>query len=372
DGIYPYVIGGMQKHSFNLVNYFTLNGVEVDLYHSVPGNGSVSESSLFSDEQKRLIHEIRVPWPGTGLMPGHYLRESYRYSITVFENYMKRPPVDFTYIKGFSGWKLLEEKKQGRVGGIMGVNFHGYEMFQPSIGLRSKLSAILFRGAVRYNISAADYVFSYGANITSIIEGLGISRSRIIEIPTGIERGWLEKDKVSTHEKRRFIFVGRNERRKGIRELMHAVKMLDKAGPFTLDMVGPVGPKRIKNVIYHGEIREERELRKLLGECDVLVCPSHSEGMPNVIMEAMACGLAVIGTDVGAVPVMVDEKNGILLKPGKARDLAAAMEKFIYMPMPELNEMKRSSLNKVASCFLWEYIIAETIKKLDVVITQNG
>jgi glycosyltransferase involved in cell wall biosynthesis len=69
---------------------------------------------------------------------------------------------------------------------------------------------------------------------------------------------------------------------------------------------------------------------------------------------------------------MVDEKNGILLKPGKARDLAAAMEKFIYMPMPELNEMKRSSLNKVASCFLWEYIIAETIKKLDVVITQNG
>ena len=45
------------------------------------------------------------------------------------------------------------------------------------------------------------------------------------------------------------------------------------------------------------------------------MCPSYSEGMPNVIMEAMSRGLAIIATDVGAVSKLVDEENGWLINP---------------------------------------------------------
>ena len=49
-----------------------------------------------------------------------------------------------------------------------------------------------------------------------------------------------------------------------------------------------------------------------------MVCPSYSEGMPNVILEAMARGLAIIATDVGAIAEMVDSTNGILMANNKS------------------------------------------------------
>ena len=48
--------------------------------------------------------------------------------------------------------------------------------------------------------------------------------------------------------------------------------------------------------------------------CDILLCPSYSEGMPNVILEAMSRGLAIIATNVGAIRLLVSEDNGVLLQ----------------------------------------------------------
>ena len=48
-----------------------------------------------------------------------------------------------------------------------------------------------------------------------------------------------------------------------------------------------------KQIKYHGSISKFEEIQKILIECDVLVCPSWSEGLPNVILEALANGLAV-------------------------------------------------------------------------------
>lgn len=68
------------------------------------------------------------------------------------------------------------------------------------------------------------------------------------------------------------------------------------------------------------------EKRAILSEADVLVLPSHREGMPNVVLEAMASGLAVVGTSVGGVPdILCAPSLGVLVEPSNPQMLCDAM-----------------------------------------------
>ena len=71
------------------------------------------------------------------------------------------------------------------------------------------------------------------------------------------------------------------------------------------------------------------EKKDIFDSCDVLICPSYSEGMPNVILEAMARGLAIIATDVGAISEMVDSTNGILMANNKSQLIMSSIMEII-------------------------------------------
>jgi glycosyltransferase involved in cell wall biosynthesis len=57
----------------------------------------------------------------------------------------------------------------------------------------------------------------------------------------------------------------------------------------------------------------------------LLVLPSHSEGVPNVVVEALACGVPVVTTSVGGIPEVVQEHCGLLVPPRDVPALAAAL-----------------------------------------------
>jgi glycosyltransferase involved in cell wall biosynthesis len=374
DGIYPFVNGGMQQHSSHLSKYLTLNNVEVTLVHCVYSDKIPQDSqinhSLFGDNTK-LFKIITIKFPKSIKFPGHYLFNSWRYSKLVFENLKKDlDSFDFFYVKGFSGWKLLNEKRKGLIIPSIGINFHGMNMFLPVNSLKLKLSNFIFRPFVKYNINNSDYVISYGGKVTTTIINIGIPKEKVIEIPTGIEKEFILKESsLSINKKLKFLFVGRYDPLKGISEIFKSLKIVNSS-LIDFAFIGPIPQKVIQNNIkYYGFISNKTDIFKIMDQCDVLVLPSYSEGMPNVILEAMARGLIIIASDVGAINLMVSNKNGILLKNQNHKSLLKAINSLILLNPVLLSEMKHNSIKKINNSFSWDIVSKQLIYKIENLVS---
>jgi len=145
------------------------------------------------------------------------------------------------------------------------------------------------------------------------------------------------RDSLGIHRKDKVvIFVGSISRSKGIFELIKAYEKVCAGTPgLHLFLVGN-GPEEyfpgFENMhTARGRIHQlghlpQPDIARYLNAADIFVLPSHSEGVPNVILEAMACSLPVIATKVGGIPEIV--KNGItgyLIEKGDPDALASAI-----------------------------------------------
>lgn len=136
-----------------------------------------------------------------------------------------------------------------------------------------------------------------------------------------------------------FIFVGNVLKTKGVFELLEAFYLLmKKISDNYLIFIGDGKESKVlirkaeriginNRVVFVGR-RPHEEIPHWLSMADVLVLPSYSEGLPNVIVEAMACQRAVIATRAGGVPeTVIDGQSGILVEPRDSVTLMEAMEK---------------------------------------------
>ena len=383
DGIFPFVIGGMQKHSYYLAKYLAKNGVSIHLYHcthedEIPENQG-ADSRYFSEKELTNISFQCLKWPSSDSLPGHYVRANKKYSTLIFEEIKGRlGEFDLIYAKGFTGWRFIRERKKGNIDIPILVKFHGYEMFQKAANLKVKLQHYLLRGPTKWHTRHADYVISYGGKITSLIRDLGIPDSRIIELASGIGESWLSKpvrDLSSRVPTRNFVFIGRYERRKGIEELTQAIRELLEEGQdgFRFEFIGPIPEdKRISSdkIIYHGKVMNENKIREILWMSDVLVCPSYSEGMPTVIFEAMAMGLAIMATKVGAVEIQV-QGNGWLMDSTHVEQLKNTLREAINTDDDQLDAYKRKSLELIRENFLWDKVAQRTIAEFEKIMQQK-
>ncbi len=371
DGVHPFVIGGMQKHSFYLAKNLAEQGHQIVLVHCVEFSKKLPTKDelelVFGLEALSNIEFISLKFPAPSWYPGHYLKESYLYSKQAFDKVKKRlAEFEFIYAKGFTAWYFLERKSKGEKMAPVGIKFHGYEMFQPPANFKGKIHNWLLKGPTLWINLHADYVFSYGGKITSIIRKLGVGDKKIIEIPTGIESAWCIQ-KIPAHgQKIRLVFIGRFERRKGIEELTAALRELKDNVDFHFDFIGPIPPSvRIKSdkIEYHGSISDKTEIQKILDKCQVLVVPSHSEGMPNVIMEGMARGLAILATDVGAITSVVSEQNGWFVTPGDTLALSQMLRQIMETDWSHILSKQQHSLDQI-KLFFWDRIAAKTAEEI--------
>ena len=370
DGLSPYVIGGMQRHSAMLAQHLPAHGVELVVFHTAHSASATDAAKAlegFPESVKTQVQHVFVEYPKRGRLPGHYIRESRSYSERLLQSYREQGiECDFIYAQGLTGRAFIEAKKQGVGLPPLGVNCHGYEMFQRAASVRNKLEHLLLRPTFRKLTFRADFVFSFSGKIREIVEGrIGVPAAKIIQVPNAVDASWLRARPSPSSGRRRFVFLGRYERRKGIEEL-HAV-LSDWQGPeIEFVFIGPIPKEQQLNlpwVEYRGSISGSAALQAELDQGDILICPSYAEGMPTVILEAMARGLAIIATDVGATRELVDESNGQLIPELTVGALQSALLEMSALADQALDAMKRASLRRVSQ-YTWEQVSLATLQAI--------
>ena len=374
DGLFPVSIGGMQKHSTLLCRYLLGTGVEVDVYHPHEGYDKEELRSILNIPEGDKLQTFYAPFPSLSSLPGHYFLESYLHAKGITKEFLERiRESDLVYAQGFTAWAYLALRKKDLTLPPAIVNFHGLEMYQLAFGLKQKFIYQTYKPFVRENLLKADYAQSLGGQLTGILKELGVAEHKILPLPIGIPKSWLLDEVKGANLKRKFVFVGRYERRKGTEELTAVLQELIKE-EFTFDFIGNIPEENridAPNITYWGMIKEEETIKRLLTEADVLVCPSYAEGMPTVILEGMARGCAIIATDVGAVSEVVDQKVGWLIEAGEVAMLKNTLLEAIHLDKQTLLKKKQSAHKRIEEKFTWENVIQKMIKRFEEILQTS-
>ena len=204
-----------------------------------------------------------------------------------------------------------------------------------------RLTAWLSLGSVCVSEGVRRFSQTYG----------GLKGERLCVIPNGVDVRPFDESKPLEHKELSLpkkasvsLFIGRLDAQKGLPFLLDAAETVAAHRPdWHLVMMGREGSE---SEWFHGRVAESEVLRKhvhwlgfrsdvgsLLKMSDVLVLPSLWEGMPNVVLEAMATSRAVIGTDVeGTNELVVPGETGWIVPPEDAKALAEAIGESIANP----------------------------------------
>lgn len=171
--------------------------------------------------------------------------------------------------------------------------------------------------------------------------------TKIVVVRCGLDAAFLSARPAPMPHKRDLLFVGRLHVDKGLPTLLAACRILHERGtPFHLRLIGGGGNAvELQRAIETGGVQGHIELLGWCDEADVLrhldssialVLPSFAEGLPVVLMEALARGRPVVTTRIAGIPELVQHgRNGWLVTPGDATELADAMTAALALTEPD-------------------------------------
>lgn len=292
-------------------------------------------------EREGYIDNIKIYYPRYLVLPG-----SFFFPFSGFFMYFAVKPIIKELVKTNEGEIILHTHTilpDGFVGALLTKQYHipvictvhGDDI--KTHPYRTKLTYYLTKYALK-NVSKLIAVSGALANEARKI----IPNLEIEIIPNGASFDNTNNDLKQMFNDlpytKKIIFIGDLLEEKGIKELLMAFALIHKKYPNTLLLlVGRpylkpwitdfVNQNNLANCVVILGIIEHKNILNTIKSADIFVLPSHSEGMPTVMFEAMAAKLPMIISNVGGVPEVIKNGiNGLLIRPKSVNDIVEKID----------------------------------------------
>ena len=258
---------------------------------------------------------------------------------------------------GLVGWWLRNQ--QPYIVSLRGSDVPGYNQ-----RLRL-LDPLLLRHVARRVWRDAAGVFAVSHSLRTMAQ-LTAPDARIGILPNGVDADFFSPGRRRAETA--MVFAGRLIERKGVDYLLDAVHRLAPDHPELRLTIAGDGPelgalkeqcRRLgleAQVTFAGRLGRV-ELAALLAESGIIVLPAITDAMPNVVLEGMAAGMAVVATQTSAAGIL--DGNGLLVPPRDVGALAGAMERYLDDPVLLRGHQRRS--RELAQARSWDAVAADHV-----------
>jgi glycosyltransferase involved in cell wall biosynthesis len=228
------------------------------------------------------------------------------------------------------------------------------------VNITAKSSKIIYRHFVR-TVKALDGTLACGQSVADGIKAATDKNPLCVYGVLDLDEFSPVSDKIPARKELRLpsdktliLYAGYLTKRKGVYELLEAIHRVQQKCPDILLIMCGTGPEEqtLRRLIREkgmehtvrmaGEVEPE-QMNKWMQASDLFVLASHTEGMPNVAMEAMGCGLPVVASAVGGLTGAIGDCNGaLLIPPENVNELEKTIVKVIN------NDQLRASMSIAA------------------------
>lgn len=196
---------------------------------------------------------------------------------------------------------------------------------------------------IKRNYNKVDLIIAITKHSERFIRENGLS-TNIVRIGNTVTKPISVYDRMYDNTLIKFLFLGVISPKKGVYDLVKVITNYKElfVNKIELHIGGVDNDNKLKQLIldtktdklirYYGWCNTELKT-KLLQECNILILPSYIEALPVSIIEGMTYKMAIIGSNVGGIPDLVEQrKNGILITPGNLEEIKSAIDFFIANP----------------------------------------
>jgi glycosyltransferase involved in cell wall biosynthesis len=328
-GIYPPDIGGPATHASDLRGELARRGHEVTVLTLWDGEGT--------DPGPDVIRFPRAwPWPlRLAAVSAWLVRNATRYDV-VYATGLQPAAVAGARLAGRPVVVKVVGDLAWERGRRLGLTRAGFDAFQDG---RDRLDPRVraMRWLQNLSLRGANEITAPSETLRRTIEGW-------LEGPTPVE---IIANGVRTPPRRSrraaaapFVYVGRLVPHKRVDRIVEAVASVEGArleilgdGPEEDRLADLVGALEVEARVTLRGATDHDEVMRVLSRAAALVLASDYEGLPHVVLEALACGTPVISPPVGGVPeVVTDGGSGLLLPDASVRSLAAGIRRLVDDP----------------------------------------
>lgn len=327
---YP-AVGGLQNYITTLKNGLEKLGHSVDI---VSPNQFPKDSK---EEKKKLVKETKQFYKARY---GSYSEKLVKENVRLYRYEMMLKDMKLDRYDIFHAQDRFTANIVGRLNQVYKKPLlftpHGF-MTQRKVNLKliekGSVEEAFYLSVDQKAIEYADQVITLCEAFRPYLKNLGAIDSKVTTVYTGIEQKFETSSRKSKTQNNKKIItcISRLRPRKGHKYLLEALASIKKElddvevwivgdGEMREELENHAQDLRLRNVTFLGE---RKDIAELLSQSDIFVLPTTSDTLPISIIEAMFANQAILTTNIGGIPEIIqDHYSGLVAEPGNSKQLA--------------------------------------------------